>query len=300
MKDEATTQSAADLAAEESVVLLENGTEIRFPPDTTELRYKETWGEFSRELRCGPAVKRIQERSFWSARLRRVLLNEGLEEIGAWAFFGCDKLQELTVPRSVKRIRESAFTSCLELERVTILSPETEVGYNAFHNCGKLKLIVPKDSPAERAAVENGVPYTFLDGTEPEGLGAIRVSEDGSLLEHCYFRVMYRWNCSAESDGGVDDRKESGAYYRIPASLLLRDGEKLLGVHSREHDFLFADPSTHRFEKRLDQHFAGGWGNVEESVTCHLFIGPLPKGVTLPVTEPKWPWFMDSREWKLF
>ena len=105
---------------------------------------------------------------------------------------------------------------------------------------------------------------------------------------------------SADSDGGIDDRKESGAYYRIPASLLLRDGDKLLGVHSLEHDFLFADPSTHKFEKLLDQGFVGGWGDVEESVTYHLFIGPLPQGVTLPVTEPKWPWFMDKRDWTLF
>ena len=287
--------------AEDTVLLFEDGEQLTIPASQTELKFREQWSEPLLELRCGPAVKEIQDYGFYSSRLQRIFLNEGLEKIGAWAFFGNDNLKELTIPRSVKRIRESAFVSCIGLERVTILSPETELGYNAFYNCGnKLHMVVPKDSPAERAAVENGVRYSYLDGTEPAGLSAIRISEDGNLLEHCYFRVMYRWICSAESDGGIDDRKQSGAYYRIPASLLLQDGDKLLGVHSLEHDFLFADPSTHKFEKLLDQGFVGGWGDVEESVAYHLFIGPLPQGVTLPVTEPKWAWFMHKRDWKLF
>ena len=290
----------ANTGAEDTVLLFENGKQLTIPSSQTVLEYRETWTEPLLELRCGPAVKRIRDNGFHSSRLHRIFFNEGLEEIGAWAFFGNHNLKELTIPRSVKRIRESAFVSCIGLERVTILSPETEVGYNAFYNCKKLQMVVPKDSPAERAAVEHGVRYTYPDGTEPEGLSAIRVSEDGTLLEHCYFRVRYLWNCSAESDGGIDDRKESGAYYRIPTSLLLRDGDKLLGVHGLEHDFLFADPSTHEFEKLLDKNFVGGWGTVEESVTYHLFIGAPPKGVTRPVTEPEWPWFMDCRDWKLF
>ena len=63
---------------------------------------------------------------------------------------------------------------------------------------------------------------------------------------------------------------------------------------------LFADPATHEYEKLLGESWAGGWGEIRESVTYHLFIGPLPKGVTRLVTEPGWPWFMDNREWKLF
>ena len=300
MNQEKTITNAAEVSGTDTLILFENGEQVAIPASETAIGYQEAWGEWLEELRCGPAVKRIRDRGFWSAHLQRIVFSEGLEEIGAWAFFGCHDLKELTIPRSVKRIRESAFVSCIGLERVTILSPETEVGYNAFHNCGKLQMVVPKDSPAERGAVEAGVPYTYLDGTEPEGLTAIRVSEDGALLEHCYFRVMFLWNCSAESDGGIDDRKESGAYYRVPASLLLRDGETLLGVHGLEHDYLFADPSTHEFDKLLDRSWAGGMGEIEESVNCHLFIGPPPKGANAPVTELRVPWFMDRRDCRLF
>ena len=298
MQNETTINTNA--GTPDTLILFENGKQVIIPASQTELSYRELWTEPLMELRCGPAVKRIRDRGFWSARLQRILFNEGLEEIGAWAFFGNHNLKELTIPRSVKQIRESAFVSCIGLERVTVLSPETEVGYNAFHNCKKLQMVVPKGSPAECAAVEAGVRYTYPDGTEPEGLSAIRVSEDGNLLEHCYFRVMFLWNCSAESDGGIDDRKESGAYYRIPASLLLRNGEKLLGVHGLEHDFLFADPSTHEFDKLLDQRWVGGMGEIEESVNCHLFVGPPPRGTKASVTELEMPWFLDRRDWKLF
>lgn len=294
-------QNTATNHGTDTVILFENGKTVSFPPDKTEIGYDEQWGEWLKELRCGPAVKSIRARSFYSAHLKRIEFSEGLEEIGTWAFFGCHLLTELTIPRSVKYIGESAFTSCIGLKRVTILSPDTVLGVNAFYNCPKdLLMVVPKDSPAENCAIERGYRYAYPDGTEPEGVSAVRVSDDGTLLEHCYFRVEYLWQCSAESDGGIDDREKEVAAYRIPASLLLRKRGKLLGVRSPEHDFLFADPSTHEYKKLLDQGFAGGWGNIEESVTYRLFIGPPPKDADGLVTESRLPWFMHHRDWKLF
>ena len=296
MQNEMTTDHAMD-----TVILYENGKTVSFPPEKTEIGYDERWGEWMSELRCGPAVKSIQARSFYSAHLRRIEFCEGLEEIGTWAFFGCDLLTELTIPHSVKYIGESAFTSCIGLRRVTILSPDAVLDVNAFHNCPKdMLMVVPKGSPAENCAIEQGYRYLYLDGTEPEGLSKVRVSDDGTLLEHCYFRVEYLWQCSAVSDGGIDDREKAVAAYRIPASLLLRKRGALRGVRSKEHDFLFADPSTHKYEKLLDQSFAGGWGDIEESVTYRLFIGPPPKDAKKPVTESEMPWFMHHRDWKLF
>lgn len=296
MENEMTAARGTD-----TVILFENGKTVSFPPTVTEIGYDELWGEWLTELRCGPAVKSIRAGSFCSAHLQRVRFSEGLEEIGARAFFGCHRLTELEIPRSVKSIGESAFTSCIGLRRVAILSPDTRLGENAFYNCPKdMRMVVPKDSPAENCAVEGGWRYTYPDGTAPEGLSRVRVSDDGTLLEHCYFRVEYLWQCSADSDGGIDDRKRAFAVCRIPSALLLVKDGAPVGVHGPEHDFLFADPSTHEFEKILDRSYAGGWGDVLESVTHRLFIGPVPRDADGLVTESRMPRFMHHGDWRLF
>ena len=48
--------------------------------------------------------------------LRSVVLNEGLEEIGVAAFYGCS-LAHIRVPHSVTHICDDAFGECKKLKR---------------------------------------------------------------------------------------------------------------------------------------------------------------------------------------
>ena len=51
------------------------------------------------------------------AHLEEVILHEGVQEIGAGAFYGCGKLREIRLPKSLKKIRLDAFGEA-EIERV--------------------------------------------------------------------------------------------------------------------------------------------------------------------------------------
>ena len=74
--------------------------------------------------------------------LRRVTLPEGLEEIGVRAFADCDALTEIKLPTSLSAIRENAFVDCDYLEKVIFEGEKLEkIGVNAFYNCVSIKEI---------------------------------------------------------------------------------------------------------------------------------------------------------------
>lgn len=67
-------------------------------------------------------------------------LDEGVEEIGNEAFYGCDRLRLNPLPKSLRRIGDRAFTGC---DPLVLSLPEglTHVGAQAFAGCSKLKSI---------------------------------------------------------------------------------------------------------------------------------------------------------------
>ncbi len=71
--------------------------------------------------------------------LRRVVLPDNIEEIGAYAFCRAMFLCEINIPNSLKRIGNSAFAICESLDSPMSL-PEgiEEISDNCFANCGRL------------------------------------------------------------------------------------------------------------------------------------------------------------------
>lgn len=72
-------------------------------------------------------------------RITRVILPEGLKEIGAFAFCGCTQLCEVVIPDSVERIGESAFEKCSQL--LIFSSAASVIGNRAFALCEKLRFV---------------------------------------------------------------------------------------------------------------------------------------------------------------
>ena len=65
-----------------------------------------------------PPSGAIEYRAFYGcAGLTTAILNDGLEEIGTWAFQGC-ALVRIVIPPSVKGIDETAFEECSNLTSV--------------------------------------------------------------------------------------------------------------------------------------------------------------------------------------
>jgi hypothetical protein len=56
----------------------------------------------------------------------------GVQKIGAYAFYSCDNLKTVTIPASVTMIGQYAFDSCNNLTNVIIEGTEIELGENVF------------------------------------------------------------------------------------------------------------------------------------------------------------------------
>ena len=65
-------------------------------------------------------------------------LNEGLESIGAYAFYNCTVYGEMKLPTTVKTLGVYAFSKCYGMTGIEINDGVTEIPANAFSNCIQL------------------------------------------------------------------------------------------------------------------------------------------------------------------
>lgn len=64
--------------------------------------------------------------------LRKVVLPEGLTDIGDYAFYACKNLVDIELPESVARIGRRAFAMCASLNKLTIPAAIDTIGDSAF------------------------------------------------------------------------------------------------------------------------------------------------------------------------
>ena len=94
-----------------------------------------------------------------------VVIPEGVEGIGAYAFANCVNLTGVTIPNGVTIIGSGAFSGCSGLTSVSISSSVTSIVTRAFYACGGLASI----------SVEDGNPnYSSKNG--------LLLSKDGRIL----------------------------------------------------------------------------------------------------------------------
>ena len=83
----------------------------------------------------GYTVVAIGERAFEGQKIAAVVLPEGLEAVGWFAFYGCEELMDVTVPNSV-----------------------TSIGYAVFDGCPHVTLVCSDGSYAAQYAASYGLP----------------------------------------------------------------------------------------------------------------------------------------------
>ena len=81
----------------------------------------------------------------WKKNIVKVEIGEHVDEIGAYAFYdgdkvgdGLDNLAEITIPNTVKAIREEAFMGCTGLTSIVIPDSVTSIGNDAFNDCSAI------------------------------------------------------------------------------------------------------------------------------------------------------------------
>ena len=87
----------------------------------------------------GYAVIAIGERAFEGTSVAAVILPQGLEAIGWFAFYGCEKLIDVSIPASV-----------------------TSIGYAVFDGCPNIAIVCGADTYAARYAESYGLPRVIL------------------------------------------------------------------------------------------------------------------------------------------
>ena len=117
---------------------------------------KEAFKEYDMtKLYIPECVKVIEPYGFYNGVcVTEIILNEGLQTIGSYAFSGCEALEFIDIPETVNVLAERGiFSDCFRLKEVNLPANLMQIGEEAFENCAALEKI---DLPTSLTAVESG------------------------------------------------------------------------------------------------------------------------------------------------
>lgn len=101
------------------------------------------WGKYADEITkvvIQQGVTSIGAYAFaWCDNLSSVSIPSGVTTIGKYAFRNCPKLTSAAIPSGVKTIGQGAFYQCAGLSAIEIPSGVTELGSHVFQGCTSLK-----------------------------------------------------------------------------------------------------------------------------------------------------------------
>lgn len=77
--------------------------------------------------------------------INKVVIQDGVTSIGAYAFSDCENLTTVEIPDSVTSIGDLAFLECVNLTQAALPDQLTTIGENAFNGCNKLTQVTLPD-----------------------------------------------------------------------------------------------------------------------------------------------------------
>ena len=94
--------------------------------------------EISGDIVVKAGTKSITTEAFWGSDISSVVLPEGLEYIGDYAFQGCYELTNIGFPSTLKEIEYATFRGCEKLSSVEFAEGLEYIGNHAFEDCYNL------------------------------------------------------------------------------------------------------------------------------------------------------------------
>ena len=90
----------------------------------------------------GHRVTKIGNSVFMDSPIVRVIIPDGVKEIGSRAFFRCEALEAINLPDSIVSIGDSAFEECRSLQSVIVPSGVEYLGSYIFQRCMSLETVI--------------------------------------------------------------------------------------------------------------------------------------------------------------
>lgn len=135
-----------------------------------------SYNSFLKSVSLPPSIKTIEESAFQDClSLEKVTFSDNtqLEEIPAYAFTSCKKLNNIVLPASVKTISNYAFTNCESLESIVLSQNLVSIGEKAFKGCKSLKTITLPDAVQSIGAMAFYDCESLKEASLNEGLKSI-------------------------------------------------------------------------------------------------------------------------------
>ena len=131
-----------------------------------------------------------------SAAVKTVYIPDGIESIGAKAFYYCESLETITLPPSIRKIGDYAFMGCKNLKSVNFLGDAPEMGANVFYAAEDAVVYYPVTAEGWSN------PWWQRPTVAYEELGDFPLSRKGLnfLVKLC--AVTPDWHGEAELDNG--------------------------------------------------------------------------------------------------
>ena len=92
----------------------------------------------------------------YTSAIEKVMIEEGIMNIGRYAFIGCSSLTSISIPEGVTTIGYYAFSECSALTSITIPKGVTSIDKGVFSGCSSLESIVV-DENNQKYISENGI-----------------------------------------------------------------------------------------------------------------------------------------------
>ena len=125
----------------------------------------------------------------WGKSVTKVLIQDGVTNIGAEAFSACNGLASVSIPNTVTTIESEAFAYCSALNNVSIPNSVTVIQSSAFSNCSGLKTISIPDSVTEIGERAFYKCYNLEKATIPNSvtiIGDDAFARCSNLTIYCY------------------------------------------------------------------------------------------------------------------
>lgn len=90
-------------------------------------------------------VTTIGERAFQDAGIKTLNILTNSADMGAWVFYSCNDLVNVTIAEGTTQIYHGQFEQCNSIEKIVLPDTMAILDYDAFMNCSSLKtIIIPK------------------------------------------------------------------------------------------------------------------------------------------------------------